>query len=652
MRSLVRFRCRVNKALSVAALASAGLVCTTAVSGGGPLPTTIDDFFQRGTQPQTGGGSFDLMVTAAQCFFCHSNYDPVVEPYEPWAASMMGQAARDPMFWACLAIANQDAAESGEFCIRCHIPNAFIENRSIPTDGSALIPQDFESVNCNFCHRLVNPEYPVPGDGPATDEAILDELAAEDLIPPQGSNSRYIVDPTDSRRGPFDDIETNPHFPVEILVSPFHTTANFCWTCHDVSNPLLVRQPDDTYVLDEPLGSPHPTGDQFQEFPLHRTYSEWKNSYYFTLEGVQHNGRFGGNHINNPEFIADGTAGIMHVCHDCHMPDQVGTGCGLPGFLERQDGPQHSFIGANTWGLKAIRAVDADGDGFPDFPDSTTGLSEQSVADAIARNVDMLEKASDMLLNQVGDELRVRIINKSGHKLPTGFPDGRQMWINVKFFDAEGNLPVEHGEFDFAQGSIVDPGNTKVYEIKLGLDAAMAAITGLPEGETFHFMLANTIAKDNRIPSIGFSNLIAEQDQTAPVGATYLDGQSWDDTSFAIPGCAAEAVVILYYQLVSREYIDFLQDTNDTNNRGDVAFALWDDPAVGNRSAPVVMDMESLQFSNPADLDEDGVVGITDLLELLAAWGPCPPKGPCPADLDCDGEVGITDFLLLLSLWG
>ncbi len=50
------------------------------------------------------------------------------------------------------------------------------------------------------------------------------------------------------------------------------------------------------------------------------------------------------------------------------------------------------------------------------------------------------------------------------------------------------------------------------------------------------------------------------------------------------------------------------------------------------------------------DLDGDCHVGITDLLSLLAAWGPCPP--PCPADLDEDGTVGITDLLLLLANWG
>ena len=52
------------------------------------------------------------------------------------------------------------------------------------------------------------------------------------------------------------------------------------------------------------------------------------------------------------------------------------------------------------------------------------------------------------------------------------------------------------------------------------------------------------------------------------------------------------------------------------------------------------------------DLDADGVVGITDFLALLAAWGPCAaaPEA-CLADLDNDGLVGITDFLALLGNW-
>ncbi len=51
----------------------------------------------------------------------------------------------------------------------------------------------------------------------------------------------------------------------------------------------------------------------------------------------------------------------------------------------------------------------------------------------------------------------------------------------------------------------------------------------------------------------------------------------------------------------------------------------------------------------PADLDGDGSVGVSDLLELLASWGPC--KG-CPADFDGNGDVGVSDLLTLLANWG
>jgi hypothetical protein len=51
----------------------------------------------------------------------------------------------------------------------------------------------------------------------------------------------------------------------------------------------------------------------------------------------------------------------------------------------------------------------------------------------------------------------------------------------------------------------------------------------------------------------------------------------------------------------------------------------------------------------PWDIDGDEVVGITDFLTLLKAWGPNPGH---PADIDGDGEVGINDFLELLAHWG
>ncbi len=51
----------------------------------------------------------------------------------------------------------------------------------------------------------------------------------------------------------------------------------------------------------------------------------------------------------------------------------------------------------------------------------------------------------------------------------------------------------------------------------------------------------------------------------------------------------------------------------------------------------------------PGDIDFDGVIGVPDLLILLAAWGPNPGHA---ADLDFDGVVAVPDLLTVLSGWG
>jgi len=50
----------------------------------------------------------------------------------------------------------------------------------------------------------------------------------------------------------------------------------------------------------------------------------------------------------------------------------------------------------------------------------------------------------------------------------------------------------------------------------------------------------------------------------------------------------------------------------------------------------------------PADYDADGEIGVTDLLQLLAAWD-C---GYCEEDLTGDGTVDALDLLALLAAWG
>ena len=51
-----------------------------------------------------------------------------------------------------------------------------------------------------------------------------------------------------------------------------------------------------------------------------------------------------------------------------------------------------------------------------------------------------------------------------------------------------------------------------------------------------------------------------------------------------------------------------------------------------------------------ADVTGDDEVNVSDLLDLLAAWGFC--TAPCPEDIDGSGTVNVTDLLGLLAGWG
>lgn len=48
----------------------------------------------------------------------------------------------------------------------------------------------------------------------------------------------------------------------------------------------------------------------------------------------------------------------------------------------------------------------------------------------------------------------------------------------------------------------------------------------------------------------------------------YQEGQFWDDTVYDLPAGASIVEVTLYYQSISKEYVEFLRDANTTNTMG------------------------------------------------------------------------------------
>jgi len=594
-------------------------------AGAQQIPATLEDFFQLGTQPDKSGGKhFAPILNSFRCSVCHEINDPDEVPiYTRWHGSMMGNSVRDPLFHACMAIANQDVAFAGDLCLRCHAPGGWLAGRSTPTDGSALTPHDFDGITCNFCHRAVDPVFR-PGVSPPEDQMILTALESAGLLPINPGGGNYVVDPRDTRRGPFDDVPLNVHGSgVPIVHSPFHTTSELCATCHEVSNPALVRQMDGSYAMDQ-LGAAHPTQDKFDMFPLERTYSEWANSQYATV-GVHSGGVFGGNH----------PTGIMRTCQDCHMPDEEAYGCAFQEdpFFVRPNVPSHDFNGGNTWMPEVLYNL---------YPE----LRYEYLMESRDRARYMLENAATVNVTRESCSIRVRITNETGHKLPTGYPEGRRMWINVLFRDSILNPVADRGNYHEGSATL-SASDTKVYEGKLGLDAAMAQLSGVSEGPSFHFALNNKWFKDNRIPPRGFTNEAFTEVQAQPIGATYADGQYWDDTLFRIPPGAVAAVVTVYYQTASKEYITFLRDENHTNDAGDLVYEQWE---LTGKSAPVKMKRAYIGELVAGLFGDGDCDGDVDLADYEAAGGDCVTGvdrtlslGCEVLDSDLDGDVDLSD---------
>jgi hypothetical protein len=522
----------------------------------GSAPTTMRDIDLPGSQPFEARTFEDPDVN---CITCHGEYDDNVEPWYQWKGSMMAQAMRDPLFLACLAVAEQDAPSVGDLCLRCHTPAGWLEGRSADTGGGMITAKDRQGIHCDFCHRLVDPVYK-PGISPTQDQAILDSLSTG---PPLASaNGQFVNDPSPLRRGPYSDAVASHSF----LESPFHRESNICGTCHDVSNPVYnAGLTLGDYVLNA-FDTPHPDGDLRNMFPIERTYSEWSVSAYAN----------GG--VYAPQFAGNKPDGMVSTCQDCHMHDVSGSGCNEPGAPNRSDLPLHDLTGGNYFIPDVLPAL------YPGEVDSLRlNAGKQRV-------ISMLQMAASMALatGQAGNRptVTVTITNETGHKLPSGYPEGRRIWINVKAYDIGDQLVYESGAYDAATGILTKDADIKLYEIHPGLSPTIAGALGLPVGESFHFVLNDSVYFDNRIPPRGFVHANFEAIQSAPVGYSYPDSQYWDETLYVLPPTATSVEVALLYQSTTKEYVEFLRDENETNSAGDDLYNAW---VAQGRAAPVTM---------------------------------------------------------------
>jgi hypothetical protein len=624
-----------------------------AAFGANVVPNEIQ---QPGTQP----GQVGNLETPDKCDNCHGGYNKAVEPAFNWRGSMMANAARDPIFWATVAIAEQDFDGAGDLCIRCHSTSGWQAGRSTPTDGSALTAADADGVECDSCHKMTNPD-----DSEHLGTQISPFLAHDEASPKTGyyGSGMQSLWGGSAKLGPYSDPVARHQF----LQSKYHRSVDFCGSCHDVSNPAVGdlahnngRQPTgDAVVASGVPGAPVAGKAAFNNFPfqygvVERTWSEFKAgawsktrvSSYASLPADLKAGAVKAAYDSAKGDYADGTPRYFS-CQTCHVRATTGVGCNKAGVPTRTDLPLHDMTGGNYWAPDAILHQNANG--TLRLGGGLLATQIEAINAGKSRAQQQLNLAATLTVN--GNT--VKVTNLTGHKLISGYPEGRRMWINVKWFDTAGSLVREDGAYGPITVTIagaphtvkslldLDDPNSRVYEAHYGMTkewAAQLVSLGYPTGlaltydrasgttldtlgelatspagtavETFHFVLNNTVLKDNRIPPYGFAYEEARKRNALPVPASQhrnADGsyRYYDEFALNPPTAAVRAEIRLMYQPTSWEYVQFLYLANDRSN-----------VFLANEGVNLLNSWLATGMAEPQVM-------------AAAAWGSAPPPPPC-----------------------
>jgi hypothetical protein len=419
-----------------------------------------------------------------------------------------------------------------------------------------------------------------------------------------------------------------------MLYSRYHKSKYICSTCHDISNPVLANlglsglpdQSGGTALITEQYPS-------WQYFHVERTFSEFMLSDYGQQGGAPGIGPFA------PEnFETSYPNNYIAKCQDCHMRDVVGVGCNKKGAPLRPDEsvehpnsglPLHDMTGGNAWVSYVLASAMP---GSANFDQTNYDLLNQgpavltldmnagqsadpaAILAGVDRSKQQLLLAATIIHPSTGisntvdydpntGALSFRVQNNTAHKLISGFPEGRRMFVNVKFYSG-GTLIHEVNPYDYDAGTLKEmpasspTGANETYVDELVYEAhTSSSLTG--EDHTFHFALATGRSKDNRIPPKGFRIGEAEarivdpwyhnaQDLDYFTAAEYAGGYdavNLQDYGVSITG-TDYVEVNLYYQTTSREYIEFLRDEingtastlTGTGAGGDPPYIIQTDP--------------------------------------------------------------------------
>ena len=534
------------------------------------------DITNLGTQP---GLNFPI-DPSTNCSSCHSGSLPGDSdnmPYPTWSGSMMANATRDPLFWAALDVANNDLPGAGDYCLRCHTPTGWYAGRVLKTgdsqnpiedgtDGCRLVGyhdqedfsnNDYQGVNCHFCHRQDK-------TGPLGE--VLKPQNANIWVDDQACDNPDSDGFTPCRKGPYRYPYNNNFAPHDWSYSDYIQHGEFCASCHNVSSP--VYEENGLEVAFKTLIDVNGV-DTGIPMPIERTNMEWEHSL------------FGDLIFRDPmEDLATNEFPIIREgesCQQCHMPDSddpSARACFFPGFQNRgSDLAVHEFAGSSTWMPQILKGLYGTALNRSEAYDRSSGYA-----------FEMLQLKSAMLdvtpVSSNGTELNVnvRVTNLTGHKLPTGYHEGRRMWLHLEARDSNDAVFFESGAYNDATGELTTDGQIKIYEASYGIWNSTTQNCDIEDSmgrKTFHFVLNNCVAKDNRIPPLGFTG--GDNIELAPVAYTYPASAenpdalvNYDDTSYLIPIAGqSEPITVtatLRFQSVTKEYVEFLARQATDNN--------------------------------------------------------------------------------------
>ncbi|UCF68617.1 MAG: hypothetical protein JSV80_04805 [Acidobacteriota bacterium] len=482
---------------------------------------------------------------------------------------------------------------AADLCLRCHFTGDWLEGRSEPPTSHApyLRGQFWGAAFREYPGWPGDPELLVPEEHMFTDIQAPDSEAGMEGIQCMychRQNDNYkrtsLYDGSTISRGigGYFMIQQDPYWSNAQIrpTSDFQKDPFLCGTCHDVTNPLIKEQ-NTALTSGTTTDYPH---------PIERTFTEW----YWSDHGP--GGGSGGGH-----------------CERCHEP--------------------MVFQGAQTWLLEGLDELwgevdrkwkeapyyyNAHYDFSSDRGDAYYAAAQRS-RDLVAHPSDGAEvDIEDARLKKGTATVTVRITNNAGHKIPTGFAEGRQMWVNLKAVDEAGNVIYESGiwddigdvkglyrYFDIVNGELVARSESiKVYEhVSLaknydpftlpdqnGCDNwnILDYTTGDPfDGslaweadcsmshfdKEFHFVLLNYVEKDNRIPPRGWipeayaADGAFVVDNGNPDYGRYLDDRgrpiNYDDTTFTFDTSQAEGDITVtakvMYQTFNEHFMEYLE---------------------------------------------------------------------------------------------